>query len=93
MHADNSKSDRKRKRRRLTLMASRNLTGNTLRLLIFALVVVLGFVATVVLRVQDHAGDLLHWMETNKEAGAFVLIGLYAICAGEPTTLSCTSKS
>ena len=40
-------------------------------------------VATIELRVQDHIGDILDWIEEHKVAGSISFVGLYALFTGE----------
>lgn len=49
---------------------------------------ILGFIAVVLvatleLRVQDHIGDILDWIEDHKVAGSISFVGLYALFTGE----------
>jgi uncharacterized membrane protein YdjX (TVP38/TMEM64 family) len=50
------------------------------KLFVLVAFIALIVVAFTVLRVQDHFGTILDWVDDNPVAGAFAFAGLYAIC-------------
>ncbi|EIE23936.1 hypothetical protein COCSUDRAFT_41280 [Coccomyxa subellipsoidea C-169] len=60
-------------------MALTKLSRNALRVAGILAFVAIILVATLVLRVQDHIGDILDWIEAHKVAGSLSFVGFYAL--------------
>jgi hypothetical protein len=66
----------------IVAMAYKKLTKNILRVsALFGFVAII-LVATLVLHVQDHVGDILDWIEDHKLAGAASYVAIYALFTG-----------
>ena len=64
-------------------MALTKMSRNALRVAGILAFVAIILVATLVLRVQDHIGDILDWIEAHKVAGSLSFVGFYALFTGE----------
>jgi len=67
---------------RLAHMALTNLSKNVLKITGIVAFVALILVATLVLHVQDHIGDILDWIEDHKVAGSLTFVAIYALFTG-----------
>jgi hypothetical protein len=67
---------------RLAHTASKAFQRKMFKLCVLIILIVAVIVALFVLRVQDDGGDLLHWIESHKEVGAFALVACYVVFAG-----------
>ncbi len=64
-------------------MALTKMSRNAIRVAGILAFVAIVLVATLVLRVQDHIGNILDWIEAHKVAGSLSFVGFYALFTGE----------
>lgn len=64
-------------------MALTKLSRNVLKVTGIVAFVALILVATLVLHIQDHVGDILDWIEDHEVAGSLTFVAIYALFTGE----------
>jgi hypothetical protein len=78
-------------RRRPTVdlrMASNNSARNIFKAILLLILIVMLLVATFALRIHEHVGDVLEWIQENRSQGAAAFVGLYTVFAGQDHDLS-----
>lgn len=64
-------------------MAISKMQSNVIKATAILAFIAIVLVATLELRVQDHIGDILDWIEDHKVAGSISFVGLYALFTGD----------
>ena len=78
-------------RRRPTVdlrMASNNSARNIFKAILLLILIVMLLVATFALRIHEHIGDALEWIQDHRVPGAAAFVGLYTVFAGQDHDLS-----
>ncbi|KAK9906764.1 hypothetical protein WJX75_007565 [Coccomyxa subellipsoidea] len=65
-------------------MASNNSARNIFKAILLLILIVMLLVATFALRIHEHVGDVLEWIQENRSQGAAAFVGLYTVFAVLP---------
>ncbi len=63
-------------------MAISRLVQNYIKGIFLVVLILMVLVATFALRVHEHLGDTLEWIQTHRSIGVLAFIGLYFVFAG-----------
>lgn len=63
-------------------MAINRLVYNYLKGILLVVLIIMVLVATFALRVHEHLGDTLEWIQTHNMIGVLAFTGLYLVFAG-----------
>lgn len=63
-------------------MAINRLVHNYFKGILFVVLILMVFVATFALRVHEHLGDTLEWIQTHRIIGVLAFVGLNFVFAG-----------